>query len=304
MRIIIPGGSGLIGRQLTERLIEKGYEVVVLSRSPKSVVGLPKGATAAAWDGKTTEGWGHLADGAKAIINLAGAGIGDKRWSAERKDLILDSRLESTKAIVEAIAEANVKPEVLLQGSAIGYYGSRGDNELTEDSGPGEDFLADVTKSWESAAKAAADHTRLVYLRTGVVLTTKGGALPKILLPFNLFAGGPYGDGGMWFPWIHIDDQIRAMIWLMENDSAEGPYNLTSPGILRNRTFARVLGKVLGRPSFIPTPAFALKAALGEMSILLLGSQRANSQKLVDAGFEFKFDQPLRAVKDVVFSKK
>ena len=304
MRIIIPGGSGLIGRHLTEHLIEKGYEVVVLSRSPKSVVGLPKGATAAAWDGKTTEGWGLLVDGAKAIINLAGAGIGDKRWSAERKDLILDSRLESTKAIVEAIAEAKVKPEVLLQGSAIGFYGSRGDIELTEDSSPGEDFLADVTKSWESAAKPAADHTRLVYLRTGVVLTTKGGAFPKIMLPFNLFAGGPYGDGGMWFPWIHIDDQIRAMIWLMENDSAEGPYNLTSPGILRNRTFARVLGKVLGRPSFIPTPAFALKAALGEMSILLLGSQRANSQKLVDAGFEFKFDQPLRAVKDVVFSKK
>lgn len=304
MRVIIPGGSGLIGRRLVDQLTEKGYEVIILSRSPKKVLGLPKGATAVAWDGASADGWGELADGAKAIINLAGAGIGDKRWTADRKDLILDSRLDTTRAVVDAIAKAENKPEVLLQGSAVGYYGSREDEELTEESAPGNDFLADVTKAWEAAAKPAAEHTRLVYLRTGVVLSTQGGALPKMILPFKLFAGGPYGNGGMWFPWIHIDDVVKAIIWLLENGSAEGAFNLSSPNIVRNRTFARTLGKVLSRPAFAPTPAFALKAALGEMSILLLGSQRTNANKLVEAGFSFDFDQPLRALKDVIYSDK
>ncbi len=304
MRIIIPGGSGLIGRPLVDRLTQKGYEVIVLSRSPQKVLGLPKGASAVKWDGLTTDGWGDLVNGAKAVINLAGAGIGDKRWTAARKDLILDSRLQATKAVVQAIEEAEVKPQVLLQGSAVGFYGDRGDEELTENSAPGQDFLADVTKAWESAAKPAAEHTRLVFMRTGVVLSTQGGALPKMILPFKLFAGGPYGGGGMWFPWIHIDDQLKAMVWLLENDAAEGAFNLSSPNVVRNRTFARTLGKVLSRPAFAPTPVFALKAALGEMSILLLGSQRTNADKLVEAGFSFDFDQPLRALKDIVYSDK
>ncbi|MFK7801682.1 MAG: TIGR01777 family oxidoreductase [Anaerolineae bacterium] len=304
MRIIIPGGSGLIGRELVSSLTDKGYEVVVLSRSPERVKGLPKGARAEKWDGKSAEGWGHLADGAKAIINLAGAGIGDKRWTDERKKLILDSRLLTTEAVIDAIKQAKTKPEVLIQGSAVGYYGSRGDEELTEQSAPGSDFLAEVTTAWEAAAEPAADLTRLVYLRTGVVLSTQGGALPKMILPFKLFAGGPYGNGGMWFPWIHIDDQIRATIWLMENEKAVGAFNISSPSVVRNRTFARTLGKVLSRPSFIPTPAIALNTLLGEMSVLLLGSQRTSSEKLVEAGFEFKFDQPLRAVKDIVYSEK
>ena len=304
MRVVIAGGSGLIGRRLVTDLTEKGYVVIVLSRSPKSVKDLPNGASAVAWDGVTTEGWGELVDGAKAVINLAGAGIGDKRWTAARKDLILDSRLQSTRAVVEAIQNAHQKPEVLLQASGVGFYGSRGDEELTEESAAGTDFLADVTKAWEHAAKPAADHTRLVTIRTGVVLSTKGGALPKLLLPFKLFAGGPYGNGGMWFPWIHIDDTVKAIIWLMENESAEGAFNLASPSIVRNRTFARVVGRVLSRPSFMPTPAFGLKAALGEMSILLLGSQRATSAKLVEAGFIFDYDQPLRALKDIIYSQK
>ena len=304
MRVIIPGGSGLIGRELTTALTKKGYEVFVLSRSPQKVKDLPAGAQVEAWDGVSADGWGQLADGAKAIINLAGAGIADKRWSDSRKKVIIDSRIASTKAVIEAIEQAKVKPEVLLQGSAVGYYGNRADEELTENSAPGRGFLADVTIQWEAAAQPAADLTRLVLLRTGVVLTTKGGALPKMMLPFKMFAGGPFGSGGMWFPWIHIDDQIRAMIWLLENNHAEGAFNLSSPQIVRNRTFARTLGKVLSRPAFAPAPAFALKAALGEMSDMLLHSQRTNADKLVEAGFEFEFDQPLRALKDIIYSEK
>ncbi|MEM8860790.1 MAG: TIGR01777 family oxidoreductase [Chloroflexota bacterium] len=304
MRVIIPGGSGLIGRVLVDKLVEKGYEVIVLSRSPEKVSDLPDGARVEAWDGETAEGWGHLVDGAKAVINLAGAGIGDSRWTEARKELILSSRLDSTQAVVDAIESAQNKPEVLLQGSAVGFYGDRADEELAENSAPGSNFLADVTVAWEKAAKPAEEHTRVVYLRTGVVLTTHGGAFPKMILPFKLFAGGPYGSGGMWFPWIHIDDEIRAIIWLMENDSASGPINLSSPSVVRNRTFARTLGKVLGRPAFFPTPAIALKTALGEMSTLLLASQRTSADKLVNAGFEFKYDQPLRAIKDVVYSEK
>jgi len=304
MRIIIPGGSGLIGRELVNSLVQKGYETVVLSRSPERVKGLPEGSYAEKWDGESAEGWGHLADGAKAIINLAGASIGDKRWTDERKKLIINSRLQSTQAVIEAIEQAKTKPEVLIQGSAVGYYGSRGDEELTEESAPGDDFLAEVTTTWEAAAKPAAALTRLVYVRTGVVLTTQGGALPKMILPFKLFAGGPYGNGGMWFPWVHIEDQIRAIVWLIENEQASGAFNIAAPNIIRNRTFARTLGKVLRRPSFIPTPALALKTLLGEMSILLLGSQRASSEKLIEAGFKFKFEQPLRAIKDIVYSGK
>lgn len=304
MRVIIPGGSGLIGRALTDQLVEKGYEVVILSRSPKKVKGLPKGATAEAWDGKSADGWAHLVDGAKAVINLAGAGIGDARWTDERKKLILDSRLESTQAVINAIDVAENKPKVLVQGSAVGFYGDRGDEELTEESASGNNFLADVTIAWEEAAKPAEAHTRVVYARTGVVLTTQGGALPKMLLPFKLFAGGPFGNGGMWFPWIHIDDEVRAIMWLVENEGVSGAVNLASPAVVRNRTFARTLGKVLGRPAFFPTPEIALKTVLGEMSALLLVSQRISADKIVDAGFEFKYEQPLRALKDIIFSEK
>lgn len=304
MRIIIPGGSGLIGQELTSALTKIGYEVVILSRSPTKVKGLPDGARAEEWDGASGSGWGHLADGAKAIINLAGAGIADKRWSDARKQVIINSRLDSTKAVIEAIEQAKDKPEVLIQGSAVGYYGDRGDEELTEGSSPGNDFMADVVTAWEAAAQPAADLTRLVVVRTGVVLTTKGGALPKMMLPFKLFAGGPYGNGGMWFPWIHIDDQVRAIIWLLENKKIEGIYNLASPQIVRNRTFARTIGKVLSRPAFAPAPAFALKAALGEMAAMLLNSQRTSAEKLVEAGFEFEYEQPLRALKDIIYSEK
>lgn len=304
MRVIIPGGSGLIGRPLAVRLAEQGYEVILLTRNPKKVKDLTDGVSAIKWDGKTTEGWGELVDGAKAIINLAGAGIGDKRWTEDRKNLILDSRLEATKAVVTAIENAKTKPEVLLQGSAVGYYGDRGDEELTEESNAGTNFIAHVVKTWEAAAKPAINHTRLVYLRTAVVLTTKGGVLPKSLRQFKLFAGGPFGSGSMWFPWIHIDDQIKAMLWLMENKNASGVYNLSSPKAIRNRSFSRVLGKVLRRPAFIPVPVFALKAILGEMSSLVLDSLRVIPERLVEEGFVFDFAQPLRALKDIIFSEK
>lgn len=306
MRIIIPGGSGLIGRPLSTKLAASGHEVIILSRSPKRIENLPENVRAEKWDAKTVEGdWADLVDGAGAIINLAGAGIGDKRWTAERKRLIMTSRLETTQALVEAVSKAEKKPEVWIQGSAIGYYGDQGDKEMIETSSPGADFVADVVKKWESAVTPAADMVRLVIIRTGNVMTTKGGVLPKLMLQVNLLAGGPLGSGKQWFSWVHIDDWVAAVVHLLNHQDKSGIYNIAAPEALQNRTFVKTLGKVLGRPTLAPpVPSFALKMVLGEMAHLVTEGVRVNSQKLIDSGFEFEYPRALRALKDVVYSEK
>lgn len=305
MRVIITGGSGLIGRELTKRLSADGHEVIILSRSPERVTGLSTNARAVKWDAHTAEGWGHLADGASAIINLAGASIGDGRWTDERKKIIVQSRLNASAAVVEAVKAAENKPDVVIQASAVGYYGDRGDEILTETSAPGQDyFLSDVCVQWEKAIQPIADEVRLVIVRTGVVLTTKDGALPKMLTPFKLFAGGPFGDGQQWFPWIHIRDEVSALEFLLKNEACTGVYNLSAPGIMTNKQFAKVLGKVLNRPAFVPAPAPALKLVLGEMSALVLDGQRAVSQKLQDSGFTFEFPQAEAALQDIIENKR
>ncbi|MDJ0752479.1 MAG: TIGR01777 family oxidoreductase [Ardenticatenaceae bacterium] len=304
MRVLITGGSGLIGRALTPYLTAKNYEVIILSRHPQRVKGLPEGASAVEWDGKSADGWGHLADGAKAIINLAGAGIADKRWTPERKRIIVDSRISAAQAVIEAVEKAAVKPELVIQSSAVGFYGDRGDETATESSAAGSGFLADVCVKWEEAAKPLADLTRLVTIRTGVVLTTTGGALPQMMLPFKFFAGGPLGGGKQWVPWIHLDDEVRAISWLIENEDAAGVYNLSAPNIVRNKELVKIIGQALGRPSFAPAPAFALKLALGEMAAVVLESQKAIPAKLQEEGFEFQFPYPAPALKDLIYNKK
>lgn len=298
MRVLIPGGTGFLGRALAGRLQEAGYEVIVLSRQPERAR-LPPGVQAVRWDGRTAAGWASLADGAFAIINLAGESIG-QRWTEAVKRRIRESRLQASQAVVEAIAAASTKPQVLLQSSAVGYYGPRGDEQLTEEDPPGTDFLARLAVEWEASTQPVeAMGVRRVILRTGVVLERDGGALAQMLLPFRLFLGGPLGDGRQGFSWIHRADWVEAVKFLMEHPEARGPYNLTAPQPVRNAEFARILGRVLGRPSWLPVPAFALRLAFGEGADFLLTGQFVRPRRLLEAGFRFRYpdlESALRAI--------
>jgi len=265
--------------------------VTVLSRNPDESRGMPPGVVIEKWDGKTTEGWGHLVNGTDAIINLAGAGIADSPWTEKRKQIIRESRIQAGLALQKAIQAAKAKPKVLLQSSAVGYYGVRTDDQMiTEAAPPGKDFLAKVCFDWEmSTAPVAKMGVRRPILRTGIVLSKRGGALPKMMLPFKFFAGGPLGNGKQWMPWIHLTDEVRAIKFLLENPKADGPFNLAAPTPLTNQQFGEVLGAIMRRPAFMPAPAFAMKAVLGEMSTIVLDGQRAVPQKLEELGFSFTY---------------
>jgi uncharacterized protein (TIGR01777 family) len=299
MRIIITGGTGLIGRPLSQALVGEGHEVVVLSRQPEKVKNAPTGVKVQKWDGKSAAEWGQLADGAGAIVNLAGAGIADERWSAARKQLIRQSRIEAGQAVMEAIAAANTKPSVLIQASAVGYYGVQsGDAQLAENASPGGDFLSKICFDWEaSTAPASKFGVRRAVIRTGVVLSNEGGAFPKQVMPFKFFAGGPVGSGKQWYPWIHIEDQVRAIQFLIANDQASGAFNLTAPNPVTNKEFGQIVGEVMGKPAFMPAPGFAMKTVFGEMSIILLEGQRAIPQKLLELGFKFKYETAQAALR-------
>lgn len=302
MRIVITGGTGLIGRALAVSLTSDGVEVVVLSRNRGWRTDLPSGVKTACWDGLTAKGWGGLVDGAQAIVNLAGESIAARRWTRQQKRRIIDSRLNAGKAIVEAVQSSTHKPRVLIQASAVGYYGSCGDQELDEDAPAGGDFLArEVAVPWEgSTAALEALGVRRVVIRTGVVLSVKGGALPKMLLPFKFFAGGRLGNGRQWFPWIHLADHVGAIRFLLETPEARGAFNLAAPNPLTNAEFSRVLGKVMKRPSLIPTPARALRLLFGEMATVLLDGQRAIPQRLLQLGYPFQFAHAEAALRGVL----
>jgi uncharacterized protein (TIGR01777 family) len=301
MKVVVSGGSGLIGRALVDGLAADGHRAIVLSRDPGGVLSLPAGVTVAGWDAQSAEQLKPLVAGADAVVHLAGEGIADGRWTDERKRRIRDSRVRSSTAVAAAIADAEPRPGVLLQASAVGFYGSRGDEELSEESPPGDDYLAETCRQWESAsAEVEALGVRRAVLRTGVVLATDGGALPKMLLPFRLFAGGPVGNGRQYMPWIHLVDEVGAIRFLLDSQSASGPFNLTAPEPLTNRQFSRILGRVLRRPSFMPVPALALKIALGEMSKLLLEGQRAFPHRLEEAGYRFRFPALEAALRDLL----
>lgn len=302
MRIIITGGTGLLGRPLSAALASEGHEVTVLSRQPDKAKAIALGVKLAAWDGESSQGWGQLVDGADAIINFAGSGIGDGRWSDERKQQIRQSRIKAGKAVLEAITGATVKPKVLLQASAVGYYGTQsGDKVVTEAASPGNDFLAKVCFDWEaSTAPVKKLGVRRPVLRTGIVLANEGGAFPKLLLPFKLFAGGPLGSGKQWLPWIHITDQVRAIQFLLQNESADGPFNLAAPNPVTNGDMAKAIGEVMGRWSVVPAPAFAMRTALGEMATLVLDGQRAVPSKLQALGFQFNYETIVPALRDLL----
>lgn len=290
MRVIITGGTGLLGRHLAASLLKDSHEVIVLSRDPEGASGMARGVRLEQWDGRSAEGWGHLVDGAGAVVNLAGASLSDGRWTDERKRVIRDSRVAAGQAVVEAVTRADRKPAVVLQASAVGFYGPRGDDPVTEEAPNGSDFLAAVCRDWEEATAAVeAQGVRRCILRTGIVLSTAGGALPRLAQPFKLFVGGPVGSGRQWMPWIHLDDELGAMRFLLENAAARGAFNLGAPNPVTNRDFGRALGRVLGRPAVMPAPAFAMKLLFGEMSTILLEGQRMLPAALHDAGYLFKY---------------
>ena len=301
MRVIITGGTGLIGRALSEVLSNDGNEVIVLTRNPRQDATLPANVRQVKWDAATAEGWGELADGAGAIVNLAGEGIADGRWSEERKKRIYSSRVNAGKAVVEAVTAASTKPKVVIQSSAVGYYGPHKDEILTETASPGSDFLAQVCFDWEaSTAAVEAMGVRRAIIRTGIVLSNKGGAWPRIVLPFKLFAGGPIGSGQQYWPWIHLADEVNAIRFLIENEGGHGVFNLCAPTPLTNKAFSQKLGEVMGRPALLPVPSFALKIAFGEMSTVLLDGQRAVPKHLEELGYTYKYPSAEAAFKDLV----
>lgn len=307
MRIVITGGTGMIGQPLVQSLAADGHTVIVLSRQPdKRRPEMPDGVQLEAWDGRLLGPWAERVDGADAVINFAGEGIaGDSflpdRWTAEKKRRIRDSRVSVGSAIVEAIRQASVKPRLLLQASAVGYYGPRGDEIVTEAAAPGDDFLAETCVVWENeTADVETMGVRRVIARTGLVLTEEGGPLERLKLPYLLFGGMYFGDGRQYWPWIHIDDEIKALKFLLENEEASGPFNLTAPNPVTNRQFGKALGRVLRRPSYMPVPGFAMRLLVGEVATVVLDGQRAVPQKLQELGFSFDFPEIEAALRDVV----
>lgn len=308
MKVIIAGGTGLIGRELAHNLSQEGHEVIVLSRNPEQGMGLLKAVRVAGWDAKTADGWGHLADGADAIINLPGQSIAGKallptRWTEKRKHQIVQSRIDAARAIGEAVRAATHKPRVVIQASAVGYYGPCGDEIITESHPAGQDFLANVCAQWEqSSTPLEAMGVRSAIIRIGLVLSTEDGVLAKLMLPFHLFAGGPLGSGRQWYPWVHMADVIGVIRFLIATESAHGIYNLTTPNPLTNREFGKLLGKVMHRPLWLPVPAFAFKLAFGELATLILDGQRAVPQNLSALGYSFQFDDAEAALRDLLES--
>jgi uncharacterized protein (TIGR01777 family) len=303
MRIIIAGGTGFIGTALTKSLLAEGHQVWILTRNPQTDLQLD-GAQRIGWDGRTTIGWGKLVSTADAIVNLAGESLGSGRWTLERKNRILSSRVESGKAISDAIQQANPRPKVLIQASAVGFYGSLENESVTEGSPPGCGFLADVCKAWEATTLEVEElGVRRAIIRTGVVLSTSEGALPRIILPYRFFAGGPIGNGQQGFSWIHPSDEVSGILFLLENNMAQGVFNFSAPEPLSNADFGRKLAKVMGRTSWLRVPAFALRLLLGEMATLVLDGQFVLPSKLQEMGFNFKFETAEVALRDLLKGK-
>jgi uncharacterized protein (TIGR01777 family) len=288
MKILVSGSTGLVGMALVSALVRDGHTVCRLVRPESTVSMETKDGFNVAWNPATGE-LGGAGVGPDAVVNLAGASIGDGRWTAERKAVLRSSRIESTRALVNALGKMNARPRVLVSASAIGIYGNRGDESLTEESKAGSNFLAELTREWEAEAlKAEALGIRVVLARFGVILAREGGALAKMLLPFKIGAGGKLGTGKQWMSWVMLDDVVGILRLAIENASVRGPVNVVVPQPVRNEEFTKVLAKALHRPALFPAPAFALRLALGEMAdALLLSSQRVVPRVLENTGYQF-----------------
>lgn len=302
MKIVIAGGTGFLGRPLAAALAADGHTITVLGRSAGDGDRQGDGDRRVRWTPDGTVGpWVAELDGAGALVNLAGESIAARRWTPGHKQRILDSRVLATRSLVAAIRRVASPPAVFVSGSAVGYYGPRGDEIVAEETPAGTDFLAQVCIKWEAeASQAASSRTRVVCLRTGLPLEQDGGALPPMLPPFKLGAGGPMGSGRQYWPWIHRADWIALVRWAIQTSTVIGPLNATGPQPVTNAAFAKALGRALHRPSFMPAPGFALRMLLGEMAdALLLSGQRAIPVKAERLGFAFKYrtvDEALAAI--------
>jgi uncharacterized protein (TIGR01777 family) len=297
MRILLTGGTGLIGRALCRLWAGQGHELVVWSRRPQEVAGLCSGA----------RGIARLDELAPdlpldAVVNLAGAPIADRPWTAARRRLLWDSRIGLTGQLVDWLARRLLRPGVLLSGSAVGWYGDGGERRLNEDSPAGsEDFASELCFAWEAAALRAEElGIRVVLVRTAPVLAARGGMLARLLPPFRLGLGGRMGSGRQWMPWIHLEDEVGLIDFLLHHEECRGPYNACAPNPVRNAEFARTLGRVLHRPALLPAPACVLRLALGEMAGLLLGGQHLQPQRTLDAGYRFRFPDLEAALADLL----
>jgi uncharacterized protein len=303
VKILVAGGNGFIGPALISQFVARGDTVIALVRSVAAAQHLfPPEVPVAGWDGRTVGAWGNLMNGVDAVVNLSGASIAGARWTPARKELIRASRVAPTRALIEAMRAANPRPAVLLNVSAVGYYGMAGEGVVTEQSAPGTDFLGTVCQEWEKEARSAASlGVRVVLPRLGVVLASEGGALERMVLPYRLFAGGRIGSGQQWYPWVHRDDAIAVMLFLLDHAHIEGPINVVAPELVRMRELAAELGHVLGRPSWFPVPSFVLKTLLGEMAGMILNGRQILPERLQREGFPYRFPT-LRTALASIFS--
>ena len=300
MKILLTGGTGFVGSYLVARLIKDGHEVTILIRSGEEARGASPGVSFLEGDPTRRGPWQEAIRDHDAVINLAGASI-FTRWTDEQKRAILESRVNTTRNIVEGIETDHGKNLTLFSTSAVGYYGFHGDEELTEDSPPGNDFLATVAVAWEGEAlKAREKGARVVITRFGIVMGANGGALGQMIPLFKKFIGGPIGSGRQWFSWVHAADLTEAFVFLLKHPEVSGPVNVCSPNPVRNRELARALGKALHRPSFMPAPGFMIKLVLGEFGSVILKGQRVLPRRLLDAGFVFQYPEIEKAVESVV----
>ncbi len=300
MKIFITGGTGFIGRNLARRLAEKGHTILVLTRSKKGREEPDARITHIQGESIKPGPWQEYIKDCDIIINLAGATIFSK-WNKKQKKLILESRVKTTQNIVRALRIGSEKKVTLISASAIGYYGFHKDEKLDEKAGPGEDFLATVTRAWETEAlKAQEKGVRVVLSRFGIMLGEKGGALSLMSRFFKLFLGGPLGNGRQWFSWVHIRDLVEIVVFLIEHPEISGPVNACSPLPLRNKDLAKALGKALHRPSFLRAPAFAVRLLLGEFGNVVLKGQRVLPRRLVRSGFVFQFPEIQGALADIL----
>src|SRR5512139_525533 len=300
MKILITGGTGFVGTQLTSRLIQDNHEVTILSRSAKRSGEVPRGISYLQGDPTKKGPWQEAIKNHDAVINLAGASIFSK-WTEEHKKAISESRVNTTQNIVEGIPSPSQKQFTLFSTSAVGYYGFCGDEELTEESPHGDDFLARIAVEWEGEALKSKDKgARVVLTRFGIVLGEKGGALSQMIPLFKKYVGGPIGSGKQWFSWVHIKDLSEAFAFLLKHPEISGAVNVCAPNPVRNKDLAKALGKVLHRPSFMPAPGFMVKLVLGEFGSVILEGQRVIPKRLLESGFAFRYPDINKALRGIV----
>ncbi len=301
-KIIITGATGLIGQQLTIKLTDMDYKITIFTRNPDNAQKkLPNVHKVVKWEYDYVDEWLHELESVDAVIHLAGANLSTKRWNKEYKKLLYDSRIISTKKLIEAIKTVERKPKVFITASAIGYYGNRSDEILTEESEAGKDFLANLCNDWEKEAKNVEQFgVRSVQIRTGLALSRNEGALKQMLPAFKYFIGGPLGNGKQWYSWLHIEDIVNIYVKALESEILSGPINAVSPNPVTMKKFAKILGDVLHRPSFFSVPKIILLPVIGQVAEVVTSSQRVVPEKLLNSSFKFKFEKLEDALRDIL----